>query len=246
MAPAVDPVGAHVRETTMQTVKSGIAIALALIATLCVNGPASAGYGAGDPPGIAEDTGGANAAKPSDDPPGDDKGTSGGNSSPAEGERGRLGARLNQTSSIFVGTNFSYQLTAQLKQLKGVLKIKLPDKSTGIAGRASAEDALITGTLSRKGKKNGKTVEQNYAECTFSFARIEGGKAIYTFLVKVNPKNPNSVRQQKGSCDIRLGMPGIQPGVPNVLPSDIVLVKFHFDSPPPGGADTITLGRGHF
>lgn len=218
---------------------------LVLAAALSHSGLALAKHGADDPAGDdrgqtetqpGDDKGGANAGLPV---AGQATGTV--NAPLAAPSKGRFKLDIGDDATDPVSSRFVYQADKNGVRFKGSLKLSLPSADTGIVDRLTADDALITATLSSSG--------QPYAECVFILDRVKPGEggpsAQFAFAVKTS-KGGRSVRQPKGSCDTDLAVAGIQPGIPAISSKDEVVVEFHFDSPSASGPDVFELGRGRF
>lgn len=229
----------------MKTADFRIAIPFALMVALGVNGAAFAKNGSDDPPG--DDRGGAGVPQTSDDPPGDDRGGPG--STGGHGHH-RTRIRLEDDAGTRVKSKFNYQVTGKVKQLKGVLKLPLPNEATGITDPITAEEAVMIATFAHKvpappdSPKDTPPSYAPYAVCTFIFDRIKNTQAQYKFDVK--QQSGSSVKQKQGTCDTDLAMAGIQPGIPGIHTDDRVTVEFQIDPPPDAEPFTIELGQGTF
>lgn len=220
-----------------------------VIANLGIQGVALAKNGQDDPPGDDHGT----SASGKDDTGYDDNGgqSSGKDDSAGDDSQGehkhngksRIKLVLSDDTETTIGTRFQYKTSKRAVEFKAGLKIKLPSDVTDIVDRDSAENAVLTATLSNA---NGI-----YAECEFGFDRIKRGLtgkyAEYAIAIKGKVRNNGVlVRQNKGTCDIDLNTVGIQPGIPNVTSGDVAVVEFHIDPVPETGSETIELGRGQF
>lgn len=192
-----------------------------------------------DPAG--DDKGGPSGDGPSDDPAGDDKGGQGdGGSGSGDDIRStkklRLGMVAGDVSADPALGKLEYRINKGLAQFKAGLKLNLPSTATGIVDRATAEDAVITATLSNAGVA--------YAECTFGFDRVKRNAAQYAIALKeVSRKGGISVRQNKGVCDTDLSRDGVQAGMPRVKAGDLAVFEFQ---PAEAGATPVVLTQGNF
>ncbi len=195
--------------------------------------------GANNTPTPTDDKGGANPTPTATDDKGgqnhdgsDDQGVNSGRSV----KKLRLGLVAGDISTNPALVKLEYKVKKGLAEFKAGLKLALPSTATGIVDQTTAEDAVITATLSNGGVA--------YAECTFGFDRVKPKTAQFAIALKeVSRKGTVSVRQNKGSCDIDLATDGVQAGMPLVTQGDLAVIEFQPADP---GAAPIELGRGNF